>query len=546
MPKYPVPTARQTLSTLAVLAMCTAGTTAAANALGETVGTPAHASAVTPRIQSGADTGASAVFATEPGPQRVTTIRSKCLNSSVPLSAEETRLNYKLPRNDNPALLQLKPFAQQMIDGAGFHDFGPQFAKQLCRTQNLKATTRLAQKRGVQLWRMAVERAQSKPGTISGGLPASDDRPLYWTRLQVTAAIRQWTPRFGLSIDERDGLITAFDKASRGMTDISYPGNKAQKRIIVSGFDPYTLDGGERGSASGAAGNNIRHGNPSGAIALALDGTRYKSKDGATQRIEAYTLPVNYTEFGAGYLEDTVGPLMRPGRQRVDASITVSQAGGSQFNLEQWNARYHGVSPGNDLSQPCRSVNGAPQLAINNHDCNTQIPRRWGGPLGFDLNIPPQWTTGTLPVGEMIRAHTGRTVPRPPGDTWPDQSEAFGVVWHTNYTEFSDCTSAELLTRNSPVPTNYPPETAPIPPDENSCSYSGGGGNYLSNESAYRNTRLRDYMGLDIPAGHIHTPGMQNFDEGNRFNPSDATFDAWRRAITAQAVNLVHVVGENT
>ncbi|GMA87155.1 hypothetical protein GCM10025868_24050 [Angustibacter aerolatus] len=60
-------------------------------------------------------------------------------------------------------------------------------------------------------------------------------------------------------------------------------------------------------------------------------------------------------------------------------------------------------------------------------------------------------------------------------------------------------------------------------------------GNYLSNESAYRNTLLRDRLNLDIPAGHIHTPGMQVFDQGDLYQVSDATFDAWRLAIVRQA-----------
>jgi hypothetical protein len=146
----------------------------------------------------------------------------------------------------------------------------------------------------------------------------------------------------------------------------------------------------------------------------------------------------------------------------------------------------------------------------------------------------------------MIGANTGATVPRPPGDTWPDPNVAFGVVWHTNYTEFPDCNSTARVTRNSPPPTTYPPPTPPIPPDPGSCAYSGGGGNYLSNESAYRNTLLRDRMSLKIPAGHIHTPNMQHFDPDNLYNPSDATFDAWRLAIVQQTQNLIHVVADNS
>ncbi|SDK41943.1 hypothetical protein SAMN05421874_107261 [Nonomuraea maritima] len=465
-----------------------------------------------------------------------------CLDTGAPLSVEENRLGFTLPDNADPSAPQSRTFARQMIEGGGFQDFTPALTRDLCRTHNLKAATDMVRRQGAALWKDAVRRAQSQGRGIKGDLPYSDDRPLYWTRLESTATLRQWKPRFQLSDAARTELITAFDRASRGMFDIDLPGGKGVKRVIVSGFDPYTLDGGATGAAPGTVGNNIRHGNPSGATALALDGTTYRTKSGTLARIEAYTLPVNYPEFQRGYLEDTVGPFMRPGPKQVDASITVSQAGGSVFNLEQWNARYHGVTVGNDNFRPCAAVGGLPQLAVNNNECNSTVVDRWGGPEKFSLTNPPQWTTATLPMEEMIRANTGASIPRPPGDTWPDESVAFGVVWHTNYTEFPDCSSTTRVTRNSPPPTEFPPPTAPVPPSAGSCSYSGGGGNYLSNESAYRNTLLRDRMGLDIPAGHIHTPDMQHFETD--FNPSDATFDAWRLAIVGQGRNLVHVVAD--
>ena len=340
--------------------------------------------------------------------------------------------------------------------------------------------------------------------------------------------------------------------------------------MIFSGFDPYTLDGGTRGPAPGSVGNNIRHGNPSGATVLATAGTQYVDKNGTTWFIEAYLLPVNYPEFEQGYLEDTVGPFMLSGKQQVNASVTVSQAGPDQFNLEQWNGRYHGVSLGNDNFAPCPSVrnptpppNNLSQLAINNHECNIMVVDRWGGPATFDLNNPPQWTTTTLPVQQMIAANTGAGIARPAGDLWGTQGasagdpNAFGVIWHTVFTEFPDCTVPVTLTKNSvpsyvptplPLPpigsTGSPPTSWPaVPPDPNSCAQSGGGGNYLSNESAYRNTLLRDRMGLSIPAGHIHTPSMQHFE--TNFLPSDPTFDAWRLAIVKQGQNLLHVVADN-
>ncbi|MGK5683504.1 hypothetical protein [Actinoplanes sp. URMC 104] len=435
-----------------------------------------------------------------------------CLDPGVPLTAEESRLTFTLP--GEPAV----PFARRMIEGAGFEGLTPRLVEQLCGARSVAAAERVVSRTADRLWTMAVDRAQRR-GPVRGDLPYSDDRPLYWTRVEAMAAIRQWVPRFPLFEGRRLELIETFDRTSRGMRDIDLPPGAGVKRVIVSGFDPYTLDG-------GPGGNNIRHGNPSGATALSLDGTRHRNAV-----IEAYTLPVSYPEFRRGYLEDTVGPFMLPGPRQVDASITVSQAGGAVFNLEQWNARYHGVSPGNDRFRPCQAVGGVPQLAVNNPECNITVVDRWGGPSTFDLRNPPQWTGATLPVQQMIAANTGADVPRPPGDTWPDESVAFGVVWRTSYTEFPDCASPALATRDTPTP-----------PAAQTCSYSGGGGNYLSNESAYRNTLLRDRMGLSIPAGHIHTPDMQHFE--TEYGVSDPTFDAWRLAIAQQTRNLVHVVAD--
>ncbi|MFB9834802.1 hypothetical protein [Actinoallomurus acaciae] len=498
-----------------------------------------------PSIRYGAVVGVLAVLSgVSPGTASASASAGAggCVGSTAPLSVEESRLSWVLPDNDDPSTPQPTSFSAQMIKGGGFQGYGPELTRRLCRTRSLTAATALVKSQGEALWRAAVARAQRK-GRVTGTLPYSDDRPLYWTRLQSTATLRRWTPGFPLSGAQRSALITTYDRASRGMFDIGFPAGRGVRRVIMSGFDPYTLDGGTTGSAPGTVGNNIRHGNPSGATALALDGTTYRTKDGRTAEIQAYTLPVNYTGFQQGYLEDTVGPFMRPGPRRVDASITVSQAGDSVFDLEQWNGRYHGVSPGNDHSQPCPAVGGVPQLAVDDHGCDSAVVDRWGGPKTFSLTDPPQWTTTTLPIAQMIRANTGASIPRPPGDEWPDPSVAFGVVWHTNYTEFPDCGSTRQVTRNNPPPTDYPPPTAPTPPDPGSCSYSGGGGNYLSNESAYRNTLLRDRMGLHIPAGHIHTPDMQRFE--TPFKVSDTTFDTWRRAIVAQASNLIHVVADN-
>lgn len=452
---------------------------------------------------------ASASPADEPGPRSVTALHPAapevsavissfappgCTDASLPITVEESRLTAVLPDADDPSRAADRTFARTMVEGAGFGTWTASFADRLCGQTSLSHATDAVKKLGTQLWRDAVKRAQAT-GAVKGDLPASDDRPLYWIRVEAMAVLHQWDAPFAISTAQRADLVDAFDKAARGIDDISFPAGNV-KRVLVSGFDPYTLDGGTFGSASGTVGNNIRHGNPSGATALSIDGTRTKDPHGSVIVYEAYTLPVSYPEFERGYLEDTVGPLMQPGKRQLDASITVSQAGGSQFNLEQWNGRYHGVSAGNDRYAPCPTAGGVPQLAVDNIGCSTQVPERWGG--GDLLTDPPQWTSATLPIEEMIAARTGSDIPRPPGDTWPDTSVAFGTVWNTNYSYFADCASPEVTSVNQRE-VAYPPSVAPSPPPADSCSRSGAGGAYLSNESAYRNTLLRDRLGLTIP-----------------------------------------------
>src|SRR4051812_47900687 len=132
-----------------------------------------------------------------------------CLDRSVAISVEESRLTFTLPDNDNPAVLQSEPFARQMIEGAGFQGFTPGLVAQLCGARSVNAAERIVSRNADRLWEMAVDRAQ-RHGRVRGDLPYSDDRPLYWTRVQAMAAIRQWTPEFPLFSGRRLELIEKF------------------------------------------------------------------------------------------------------------------------------------------------------------------------------------------------------------------------------------------------------------------------------------------------------------------------------------------------
>ncbi|MBO0765116.1 MAG: hypothetical protein J2P50_11075 [Hyphomicrobiaceae bacterium] len=452
-----------------------------------------------------------------------------CIDEAITPSFEEQRLVNKLPGTDVPA-------PQRIMEAAGFQDFGPNLIRKLCARDaptNFEDATGLVKAEGRKLWRAAVDRVQGRH--VSGDLPPSDDRMLYWARLTMSKALRQWQPAFAMSDEDRESLLWEFERSSRGQDDIDFPGGNHHVRVIVSGFDPFTL-----GNPGSTTSTGIRIGNPSGANALSLDGVTIDLPDGKVAAIETYVLPVNYGPFMKGMQEDTLGPSFQSGPKQVDVSITVSQGGGFQFWLEQWNGRFHGPSAGNDGIALCPSAGG--QRIPPNDDCDIYPPQRWLGydPKPWQMDKPAQFTLTSLPVASMIAADTGADVPPPPGAPTP---QPYTVIWHTNYTVFPDCFATPTQSFNTPVE-QFPPPTPPIPPAVTACARQGGGGDYLSNESAYRNTLLRDTFKLKIPAGHIHVPVMTRFGDGagNNQNPSaitDPTFEAYRDTIVEQTHRLI-------
>ncbi|MFE3601332.1 pyroglutamyl peptidase, partial [Streptomyces sp. NPDC059142] len=92
-----------------------------------------------------------------------------------------------------------------------------------------------------------------------------------------------------------------------------------------------------------------------------------------------------------------------------------------------------------------------------------------------------------------------------------------------------------------------PPARPPAAPTTVSSARSGVGGDYLSNEIAYRATLLRDRLGRSIPGGHVHTPVLQ-FGTGNT-DPATGTvtdpeFVRNRVDIVAQLRSIVTVAAD--
>jgi hypothetical protein len=207
-----------------------------------------------------------------------------CYDPAVAGTVEEQRL-------DRAATPGGPPVPGQILARTGFDWHVAVFTHLLCRVRHEHAATAVVRIQGEHLWTAATRRThqtQSAPA-----LPASDDRGLYWARISMAKALRQWTPPFTLTGTERAALIRTFEYASRGITTTHFaPG---VRKVIVTGFDPFTLD------------RDIRIGNPSGANALPLDGTRW-TVDGQTVQIETVVFPVRYGDFDEGMVEDALRP----------------------------------------------------------------------------------------------------------------------------------------------------------------------------------------------------------------------------------------------
>jgi hypothetical protein len=501
-------------------------------------------------------------------------------DTTVQLAFEERRLQTPLPfTGPNVATNDETPLATRILADTGFDTFAPAFAEKLCPASGQTTATTfdeavaLVKQEGAALWKAAVDRVQGRRASPAGSvLPNSDDRMLYWARVTMTKVLREWAPALNLDAAQREQLQWEFERASRGQYDIDFPSGttadgRKYRRLIMSGFDVFTL------GTPGTPTTGLRNGNPSGATALEMDGREFTLRDGSILHVQSYVLPVSYTPFLRGMQEDTLGPWFLPGPKRIDASITVSQGSQNRFNLEAFNARFTGPSPGNDGIVFCPS--GADRLpsfrypigAVTAPDtdpitdigagCNVTPPERW---LGYDAattwfkDFPPQFSNSSMPHAAMATGNTQAGVVRPPGAT-SEGTEGFDVLWQTSYGYFPNCNDpATISVPSQPVRNGMPDLSTISPPDPAWCSRSGGGGSYLSNESAYRNTVLRDVFGLDIPAGHIHIPVMNNYFLGtpasgggvrNDNAITDARYEAYRTAIVQQTKNLLVEIGDS-
>ncbi len=392
---------------------------------------------------------------------------AQCLNPNAKLTVEEQRLTATMPAG-GPAV------GPTLVTQAGFDPLVADFTQKLCAAKSSSAARTLATSAGDNLWQTAVDRAQGRrPGM--GTLDTHDDRPLYWGRLQMSKALRQWQPKFTV---DRNALLTALDHGSRGLDTDRLPAGGGVKKIMVSGFDPFELDGA-----------GVRISNPAGAAALQLDGLTITTPSGPAV-VQAVSFPVVWSYFDQGIVEAAYGAAIKDAAHRPDMIMTISQGRPGEFDIERWAGDWRGGFPDNlDASS------------------TGPVPAAAGWPQPAD-----QFIETTLPYQQMQANPTG---------SYPVNFDLLFCVWSDSS---HPGTGQQVCRTDTPKP--------------GEIAAQGGGGDYLSNESMYRSNRVRVGLGATtVRGGHLHTPVLG--DPAGATALTDPAFEARRTAITTQTVALV-------
>jgi pyrrolidone-carboxylate peptidase len=187
------------------------------------------------------------------------------------------------------------------------------FASQLNRATSYTVLTQLTIRHGKGLWLEAKKSFNQ--------LNDYDDRPLYWARLQMSKALRSTKIFTTLFPNQQRKLLWTLELLSRGQLDVKFD-KKADKKILLTGFDPFFLD------------RHIDQSNPSGVVALALDDL-VVSIEGQSAEIEVLIIPVRFADFDQGMIEELLSPYIAS--KSVDMVLTVSM-GRENFDLERYPA----------------------------------------------------------------------------------------------------------------------------------------------------------------------------------------------------------------
>ena len=302
-----------------------------------------------------------------------------------------------------------------------------------------------------------------------------DDRPLYWARNKMQVALKRYylfknDIDFEKSIVKKNSnleeIIITFEEKSRNYTGIDFSkAPKGTKKILITGFDPFILNEFNNKEIKGYS-PNIKQSNPSGVVALALNGNTELGG-----YIQTMIVPVRYTDFdssqdrkngqGKGIIEKYIKPFIEK-KGEVDMIITISQAD-AEYNIDVF------------ATATRRGFND--NMNFIREDGSKAIP---GGAETIKTTLPKKMVDSKLGTN-----YNGR--------------------YFITKKDFDDCLEGDDCSKEKNLDINDDLPQLSI--------YYGPGGNYLSNEIFYRVAKLRESLQPKLPTGHFHIRKIQGVKE---------------------------------
>ena len=302
-----------------------------------------------------------------------------------------------------------------------------------------------------------------------------DDRPLYWARNKMQVALKRYylfknDIDFEKSIVKKNSnleeIIITFEEKSRNYTGIDFSkAPKGTKKILITGFDPFILNEFNNKEIEEYS-PNIKQSNPSGVVALALNGNTELGG-----YIQTMIVPVRYTDFdssqdrkngqGEGIIEKYIKPFIEK-KGEVDMIITISQAD-AEYNIDVF------------ATATRRGFND--NMNFIREDGSKAIP---GGAETIKTTLPKKMVDSKLGTN-----YNGR---------YFITKKDFDDYYYKG-----DYSKEKILDINDDLP--------------QLSIYYGPGGNYLSNEIFYRVAKLRESLQPKLPTGHFHIRKIQGVKE---------------------------------
>lgn len=395
---------------------------------------------------------------------------------------------------------------------------------------------RVVREHAANLWNHATTEIRDNNDT-------GDDRPVYVARLQMSALLREHA-----ALQDNEALLTRLlgelENHSRGrdasQVRFEIPAGREEetegktiRRVLISGFDPFF-----------SAGGNLPVSNPSGAVAMQLDGTMVSSGN-SVALIEAVTFPVRYEDFDEGVVEALFRPHMT-GENPVDMVITLSLDPGNntEFDIEAYATRHrsggddnNGIGRGDAEFQDGPTTHGqdAPQFVATRLPWYQMILGTQDNPDAFEVRLDSTFSMSNVDPATLELARETQAVQQAVSRTGISVNELLQMLFRflTGGTTAADQAYASQISQLSEqiqreFESNYDSHLSRVQANRSEEDYHvegglptdqtmtrGSGGGYLSNEIMYRVGHLASDTGSQVPYGHIHIPN--NFDQNGDF-----------------------------